>query len=194
MNTLIKKNLLLWSVIILILANIAMLATFFITRVHKAPHPAQTPALFIEKELGFDETQKQKFDELHKEHHDESEGIRRKINGEEDSLFSLLPNASSDSAKEQLIKQLAFNKSEIDRMTFDHFRKVREMCNPTQQKKFDVIIHDVIRMIAPQPPQGPTPPLGRPPLPPPPPGARDKMGPPPPPPPGGRDNMGPPPQ
>jgi periplasmic protein CpxP/Spy len=182
MNTLAKKNLLLWSVIILILANIMMLATFFITRVQKAPHPSQTPAVFIEKELGFDESQKQKFDDLRKDHHNQSEEIRRKINEEEDTLFSLLPNSSaSDSAKEQLIKQLAFNKSEIDRMTFDHFRKVREMCNPAQQKKFDVIIHDVIKMIAPQPPQRPPGPPGRPPLPPLPPGAGDKMGPPPPP-------------
>jgi periplasmic protein CpxP/Spy len=170
-------------VIILILANIVMLATFFIARVHKTPHPSQAPTLFIEKELGFDEAQKQKFDELHKEHHSEAEEVRRKINEEEDSLFSLLPNVSSDSAKEQLIKQLAFNKSEIDRMTFDHFRKVREMCTPSQQKKFDAIIHDVIRMIAPQPPQGPPGPPGRPPLPPPPP-----------PPPGERDNSTPPPQ
>jgi periplasmic protein CpxP/Spy len=179
MNSLAKKNLLLLTVIVLILANVTMLVIFFMTRIQKTPHPeAAAPATFIEKQLGFDEQQKQKFDDLRKTHHHEAEEVRRRINEEEDSLFSMLPNMTgSDSGREQLIKQIAFNKAEIDRMTFDHFRKVREMCSATQQKKFDEIIHDVIKMIAPPPPPGPP---GSPPSPPPPP-------------PGGRDNMNPPP-
>lgn len=152
----------------LMIANVAMLVTFFMTRMHKGPHvEGAAPAKFIESQLGFDEQQKQKFDVLRKEHHHEAEEIRRKINEEEDSLFAMLPDMTgSDSSREQLIKQIAFNKAEIDRMTFDHFRKVREMCSATQQKKFDEIIHDVIKMIAPPPPPGPPPPPPGAPLPP----------------------------
>jgi len=168
MNTLAKKNLLILTVIVLILANVTMLVIFFMTRIQKSPHPeAAAPAAFIEKQLGFDDQQQKKFDELRKEHHQGAQEIRRRINEEEDSLFSMLPNMTgSDSSREQLIKQIAFNKAEIDRMTFDHFRKVRKMCSPTQQKKFDEIIHDVIKMIAPPPPPGPPPPPPRAPLPP----------------------------
>jgi periplasmic protein CpxP/Spy len=182
MDALRKKNLLLWAVILLIIANVVMLAAFFMTRMHKAPHAeGASPAMFIEKELGFDTAQKERFKELHKQHHQETEDIRRKINEEEDSLFALI-QSPSDSTKELIIRELASNKSQIDRLTFEHFRKLREMCNPEQQKKFDNIIHDVIRMIAPPPPGrpagvpgAPPPPPGRPhglpgaPLPPPPP-------------------------
>ena len=174
MNLTAKKNIILWAVIILIIANVIMLSVFFMTRLHHDPHSVQNPAGYIERELEFDQKQKDEFHELHVQHHQETEGIQRDINKEEDSLFSLLKsNATDGNNKSLLIRELGFNKSQIDSLTFEHFKKLRALCNPQQQKKFDEIIQDVIKSIAPPPPpmpphEGAAPPPA-PPMPPPPP-------------------------
>lgn len=177
MNPSTKSNVILWAVIILIIANVVLLSAFFLTRMHHDPHSNQNPAGFIEKELGFDEKQKDEFNALHVAHHQETEELRRNINEEEDSLFSLLKGtAPLENNKTSLIRELGINKSQIDSLTFEHFKKLRALCNPQQQKKFDEIIRDVVKSIAPPPPpmpprdehrEAPVPPA--PPIPPPPP-------------------------
>ena len=173
MNTVLKKNLLLWAVIALIIANVAMLAIFYHTRIRER-HPADNPGRFIQEQLGLDDAQRQKVIGLSDEHHRQTEALRHTIAVQEDSLFSLLRlSYPSDSLRDAIISRVAVSKGEMDRLAFEHFKRVRLLCRPDQQKKFDEIIHDVVRMISPLPPHRPPPPPAggiTPPPPPPPPG------------------------
>ena len=83
-------------------------------------------------------------------------------------LFKLLQQPDvNDSTKKAAADNVAKNLERLDLLTFEHFKEVRAMCTPGQQKKFDEIIENVLQMIASGPPPGRPGPNGRDHMPPP---------------------------
>ena len=156
-----KNNLLTWLVVILIIANIAVITMFWLSHNQKPPRPAGTPAEFLTKELGLNEQQQQQLHQLANKHHMESEKIRGKIKDARDHLFDLLKQTNvTDSSKQQAAASVADNLKQLELLTFEHFQQVRALCNPEQQKKFDQVINQVLQMIGGRPagpPNGPPP-------------------------------------
>ena len=183
MNPNTKNNLLTWLVVILILANLAVITLFWMAHHRRQQRAVGTPQEFLVKQLGLNEKQQQQLHQLASEHHMQSEKIRGKIKDARDHFFDLLKQSNvTDSAKLEAAAPVADNLKQLDLLTFEHFRQVRMLCTPDQQKKFDEIINEVLQMIGGPPPGGPP---GGPPL-----GAR--RGGPPGPPPEGDSNNGPP--
>lgn len=153
-----KNKLLTWLVILLLVANAATIAFFWLNK--KQSHPPQPKGSakdFFTKELNLDPTQQVKVEALVLEHRKAAEELRRKVRAAKESFFELLkqPNVS-DSARQAAAKAVSVQTEELDLITFDHFQKVRALCNPEQQKRFDEIILDVTRMMGqPQPPMRP---------------------------------------
>ena len=152
-----KNKILVWAVIFLMIANVAVLATIWV--MHNKQRPQRgTPADYLVKELGLNDEQENKLQALAKEHHEQSEKIKQQIKAARHDLFKLLQQPDvNDSAKKIAADNVARKLEQLDLLTFDHFKQVRAICTPQQQKKFDEIIEDVLRMIAtgqPGPPQG----------------------------------------
>jgi Spy/CpxP family protein refolding chaperone len=143
-------------IIVLLIINIATLAFMWMQHAHHGPDgPARHDvAGFLEHELKFTDEQRKQFDVLMEEHHEQIENIQH--NGRElhNHFFDLL-NKQDSSAVKQLADSLAKNQEQIELITFDHFKKVRAICTPEQQKKFDEIIDEALRMMAQH--QGPPP-------------------------------------
>jgi periplasmic protein CpxP/Spy len=149
-----KNRILIWSVILLVIVNVAVLVTIWLT--HHRPKPDRgTPADFLIKELGLNNEQQGKLRSLAKEHHEQSMQIRGQIKEARHDLFKLLRQTDvSDSSKKAAADNVAKSLEQLDLLTFDHFRQVRAICTPEQQKKFDQIIEEVLEMIATGPPPG----------------------------------------
>lgn len=167
-----KRNTLLTAaVLLLLLANVASIAIFWLgkDRQHGAP---ERPDKFLIRELGFDARQQDQFMQLVAAHRQRAEQLREQVKDAKDDFFSLLeqPNVA-DSTKTGAATKASELTRQLDLVTFEHFQQVRTLCKASQQKKFDAIIHDVLRnMGGPGPgPGGPPPPGG------------DHHGPPPPP-------------
>ena len=161
MNTSTKNNWLIGSVIVLIIANVAILATIWYMH-HKQVTHQGTPADYLVKELSLNDEQKNKLHELAAEHHQQAQKISQQIKNARDSFFSLMkqPNIS-DSIKKAASGKIANYLEQLELLTFDHFQQVRAICTPEQQKKFDDILQEVLRMVAPpgdhHGPEGPPP-------------------------------------
>ena len=165
-----KNKWLLWAVVILIVANIAVLGTIWYLH-HNNEHRPNGPAEFLAKELNFNDQQKEQLHQMENEHHRQAEMIQREIKEARDSFFNLLSNAADTINKKLLSGVIASKLQQLELMTFDHFAQVRNMCTPEQQKKFDQIIHHVLEMMAPprerepygheRGPHGPPPPPDR---------------------------------
>jgi len=56
--------------------------------------------------------------------------------------------ATAESIKAAINKATTIEE-QIDIKTFEHFKKVRALCNAEQQKKFDTIIKEVVQKISP---------------------------------------------
>ncbi|HUS02243.1 MAG TPA: periplasmic heavy metal sensor [Chitinophagaceae bacterium] len=147
-----KNNLLIWSVILLVIANVAVLVTIWST--HRKQGPGRgTPADYLIKELNLNSDQQNKLRSLAKQHHEQSLKIREGIKSARHDLFKLLQQpAIDDSTKRSAADNVAKDLEQLDLLTFDHFKEVRSICTPEQQKKFDKIIEDVLQMIASGPP------------------------------------------
>jgi periplasmic protein CpxP/Spy len=151
------------SLLFLVLVNLGTLATLWIMRADRGGPPAKAGSGvvdFIVQELGFDSAQKKQLILLREEHQQKMRQIRRKNREAKNVFFDLLKDSSiSEEALDKAAIASAAYDAETDKLTFLHFKEIRKICTPEQQKKFDLVIQEVLRMIAPPPPgenqQGP---------------------------------------
>lgn len=145
------------TIIVLLLVNIATL--IFMLTGHKRheghipppPHGRAGAFEFLTQELKLDEAQIKQFDEMRKQHHENVRNVQEKSRDLHHRFFDLL--ATSDSAGAvQLADSMAQIQKQIELLTFGHFKQVRDICKPDQQKKFDAVINEALRMMAPKPP------------------------------------------
>jgi protein CpxP len=176
--------------LLLLTANIVTLGYLWTHRsaVIKEPMPQGPPAgpvfEFLTKELQLDPAQQKLYKELRDEHQAGQQPLQDSIRKAKDALFELLKMENSPEALVQAqAAKAAAAEQQLDLFTFKHFQKLRAICTGTQQKKFDGIIQDVLRRMAPARRQGPPPPGIRSGMPPPPgegPGPEGERPPPPP--------------
>jgi len=146
---------------LLITANIAVLAILFIHRGGRedrrgGPEPRGTMFEYLTKELQLTKPQQDTYDSLRNEHHAATMKLQDSIRAAKDALFNMLQqsNTSEEMISAASNKAAALN-AQLDVLTFHHFQKLRALCTPEQQKKFDNIIQEAIRGMGRQ--QGPPP-------------------------------------
>ena len=143
-----KNKILIWSVILLVIANVAILISIWQTQGHQKKEKG-SPADFLIKELSLNKEQEEKLHVLAKAHHEESQKIKEDIKAARHEFFKLLKEENTtDSSKIWAVKNVSKNLERLDLLTFTHFKEVRKICTPKQQEKFDGIIEEVLQMIA----------------------------------------------
>jgi len=157
MSTGAKNKLLTWLVLLLLVANAATIAFFWMNKTKHLPPPKGTPKDFLIKELQLDAKQQEQLEVFVKEHQQAARQLRVKIKEGKENFFALLKQpAVTDSAKNELSTVVSSYIRQLDILTLEHFQKVRSLCKPEQQAKFDQIINEVTTMIGqPRPPMGP---------------------------------------
>ena len=128
------------------------------------PPPGASARDFLIQQLQLNDAQQKQYDSLIKEHRALVDKFQSALRTTRDSMINLIGNSSADPAS--LSSRIGYDQSQIEKATFDHFRKLRAICNSSQQQKFDSVIKDALRMIAPAPPHPPGPRPGMPPPPP----------------------------
>lgn len=160
-----------WSVGILVILNIALLVNSWRKPgiAHPpiySPHHAERggPAKMIIEELKFTAEQIKQFEGLKESHQKSIRELNDKGREIRHAYFELLKQDEVDQKQaDELSNAIATNQKEIEKVTFDHFKEVRKMCNADQKKHFDEIIEDILRNMAggnrgpmpPMPPHGP---------------------------------------
>lgn len=123
------------------------------------PPPGAQVFEYLSHELKLDESQREAYRKLRDEHQAGVRNIRDSFQRPaKEALFELLKkSAVSDSEVHVLSSRTAAADQQLDEFTFRHFQKLRAICNPEQQRKFDEIIQDALRMMAQPRRQGPPP-------------------------------------
>ena len=154
-------------ILLLVTANIVTLSLLWINKGGKEkeerrlpPPPGGQVFEFINHELKLDSSQREAYRKLRDEHQAKQQLIQDSVRKLKDAFFALLQQpAIADSAVEAGAKRITAMEEQLELITFRHFQQVRVICTPDQQKKFDTIIQDVLRRMAPpKNRQGPPPP------------------------------------
>lgn len=140
-------------IIILLMVNIGTLAFIWSQGRHGSPPPHPSVFDFLTRELQLDNRQQEQYEILRDEHHRTVEDLQKTGRQLHQQYFGLLHGATADSAQVNLLADsLVSLQKQIELITFYHFQKVRAICKPDQQKKFDEVINEALRMMAPPPP------------------------------------------
>ncbi len=136
--------------LVLLVANIITLTLFW---THKRQEetgrkPAEAPGQvfeFLTKELQLTKQQQLAYKQLRDLHRANQRQLQDSIRKAKDTLFSLLNNPNvPDSLLNEYSKKATSYDQQLDMITFRHFQKIRALCDPDQQKKFDEIIKDAL--------------------------------------------------
>ena len=157
-------------IVFLLLINLGTISFMWFNK----PHHNDRVGGFFEKELQFTPKQVSLFEGLKEEHRSKMDVLKEESKKLHDAYFDLLKNPSVDpTSVTQKASEIAKVKEKEELVTFYHFQKVRAICDDNQKIKFDKIIKEAARMMA--PPKGPREGQGQPR------GSRGDDGPPPPP-------------
>lgn len=146
MKTPINK-ILLFFVIALLITNIALV--YFLWKGNK-PHSSNNKngnrGDWMAGQLKLDENQKTEFRKLKEAHFADLKIIFDSITANRSRLYSLLKEpVINDSLANNYIKVIGDKNSLISTYTFEHFEKMRAMCNPEQKLKLDTVIQKIVK-------------------------------------------------
>ena len=132
---------------VLLLTNIAVLVYFL---GQKKPAKTETSANernwgsvadMLQQEVGFNEEQTAQYKQLKVKQKETIRPIFDDMRKAKDSLFRQLSYpGTSDSLLSQLSDAIAQKQKAIDLQTFNHFKRVRTLCTPEQQPRYDSMV------------------------------------------------------
>ncbi len=144
---------LLWIVFILILINIGMVTTLWLTKPPQPPHPSRAGRMAqpplgeqqLLKELQLSEPQAEQFRKLRERHEEKVTGVLDSLHALKDLAFrSVLNDAGDMHTSQALMKRAAEFEYTLDTLTLNHVAALRSVCTREQRGTFDSIFHEFI--------------------------------------------------
>jgi Spy/CpxP family protein refolding chaperone len=134
---------------ILLVANIAMVSFFLMkkdgARREKKPEWKTVISGFLKTEIGFDTVQLKQYDSLSNRHKDNMKKMTDSLRTTKDKQFKELAAANfSDSAMNTVADRSAATQKAMELRMFNHLKKIRLLCTPEQQPKFDSLFGKVL--------------------------------------------------
>ncbi len=141
-----KNKLLIFIILILLIANTVFSAVLWLrTNHHPRPLPPKPRGQILLDELQPDSLQKRLILNLMSDHFDKMDEMKSKERNVKSALFTLLLEDSVNIADVlNYAEHAAIISMEIDTMVFNHFSKLRSLCNPDQKEKLDKVIQRIL--------------------------------------------------
>jgi hypothetical protein len=150
-----KQKWLTGLVAILVILNIGLIAFTWLNHERgeagKGPGDARD---FLVKDLRLNKQQEKAFDSLRSAHFTRMKAYHDEMRQLKDQLFSGL-SSPAPAGQETVATKIGEVQKKIDLETFYHFYGLRKILTEEQQRKFDVIIRDVLRNLGPRRGPGP---------------------------------------
>lgn len=131
----------LFIVLVLLISNsvLAYLLTGFNTDKKSDKRKPEDRVSAWYKEVGLEQSQIDTFKILKEEYFKEMKPIWGEIRNLKDSLYSHLEKSPDDSVVAGLLTSISQKNLAADKHAFSHFSRLRTMCTPDQQVRFDTI-------------------------------------------------------
>ncbi len=150
-----KNNGLKYLVIAALLVNAATLLFFWFIPPPHPGRPQKGKGDLISKELDFSKEQQAAFTTLRKQHHRTHDSLLQIISEKRQVLY-----AQKIATLDSIIHDIGQLQEQIERITYQHFAKVREICTLEQQAKLDKMLAGAVQRVL-MPNEGKRPPPKR---------------------------------
>ena len=133
-------------ILLLVVMNIGSLTMVWMSYGTSDDHPPTKPPVstdFLKAELGWNEAQLAEFEQLRSTHHDKARVINEELRGLKQSMFEKVVNDTPDEQIDEITTQIGTKQAELDRLTYLHFRDVRDICEGDQKAKFDQLWQEI---------------------------------------------------
>lgn len=111
--------------------------------------PFKDGKMFLAEELNFTPEQTEKFNKLREEHFMSSKKLLDDMHKSMDDMMEQLKNKDGDAKAEEYAAKSSEIHKELQLSAYKHFKSVRDICDDKQKEKFDVLIKDITKMMAP---------------------------------------------
>lgn len=98
---------------------------------------------FMERELGFDKSQREAFQKLKKDHFKKSASKRREMGVLRELMFENLDNSTFN--KDSIVNIIGSTQVQLEIDMYEHFRAVRNICTEEQKVKFDKMVKRITK-------------------------------------------------
>lgn len=133
------------AVVLLLLTNIALVFFMFFRHPKGPDRRRKDPSEMMVKELNMTPDQQKQFREMKDAHFQSVKPLFDSMRAEKSTLIDLLKEKEvSDSLFTAYNKNILEKQARIDRLTFEHFRKVRTLFTPEQQPRFDSLLRKMM--------------------------------------------------
>jgi periplasmic protein CpxP/Spy len=135
------------AVVLLLLTNIGLvLFMVYGKKDHRGRKMRGEPMEMMAKELNMTEQQKKDYKQLKDEHFKSVRPLFDSIRATKTAFFELVKDTSaSDSLVDAYSQKVAAQQSKLDKLTFEHFRRVRGLFTAEQQPKFDSFVRKMMQ-------------------------------------------------
>ena len=153
-----KNRLVFWCVVLLVLLNVATLASFWLRRPPLGPPagPGGRPAgqRIMEMRLHLTDEQARRFQQLRAEHFLRTRPLQEAMHKIRmdllDEVFAAEPN---DARIQELTAEIGDEQCRFDRQLFRHFRELKDTCNAEQRTELKAMLADLIEVTGPRDPR-----------------------------------------
>ncbi len=134
---------------VLLLTNIAVLVYFLGQKKLARPSHGEEKigmSEMLQKEAGFSDEQIAQYKQLKEKQKETIRPMYDDMRKAKDSLFKLLSYPeTSDSVLSRVADVIAQKQKALDMQTFSYFKRLRTLCTPEQQPKYDSVIQRVFK-------------------------------------------------
>jgi protein CpxP len=137
------------AVVLLLLTNITLVAFMVLGKnkqENKRPPGRNDPFEVMVKELNMTDQQQKDYKQQKEEHFKNIRPLFDSVRAAKSAFFALLKETDVNDSVVNLYSQRVTEKqAAIDKLTFAHFRRVRNLFTPEQQPKFDVFVQKMMQ-------------------------------------------------
>lgn len=150
MYKVLNNKVLLFIIGILLLANITMFVFFLrmkepAKKEHRSERRRSPVAVFLEKDLHFNQQQMAEYEKLRSEHRQHMKSMAENLRLAKVQFYGLLQDTNvHDSLLQRNASRIGDLQKALDLQAFQNFRELRTLCNPEQQPRYDSLISDII--------------------------------------------------
>jgi len=142
---------------VLVLLNLGTLGFLWMQKKNGPPGgPGGDVVGFLTHELGLSPAQQNALVILRDDFRQKSRDVHEHLHTLHTPFFNLLKGDNPDTAQLRVVvDSMTVYHRQMEQLTFEQFKAIRGLCTPQQQKRFDEIIDETLRFIAPPPPGRP---------------------------------------